>query len=178
MLDHLKLNKSKYLKKKEIKNLNDFEDKEFKDDITKVLKLAIKSKVDLFNEKNNELQPVYHFGHTIGHALEIATKHKCLHGEAITIGMLIALEISIKKNKLNKKILTLSRKLFKKYNLPLTLNKKIFDKKIFLKAMYKDKKYFNQKNYFILISKLFKVSNKLISIDENYYLNILRKYIK
>ena len=79
---------------------------------------------------------------------------------------------------MNKKILTLSRKLFKKYNLPLTLNKKIFDKKIFLKAMYKDKKYFNQKNYFILISKLFKVSNKLISIDENYYFNILRKYIK
>ena len=178
LLDHLKLNKSKYLKKRVIKNLNEIEDSEFKEDITKVLKLAIKSKVDLFNEKNNELQPVYHFGHTIGHAIEIATKHKCLHGEAITIGMLIALEISIKKNKLNKGILILSRKLFKKYNLPITLDKKIFNKKIFLKAMHKDKKYFNKKNYFILMKKLFKISNKLISIDENYYLNLLKKYIR
>lgn len=178
LLDYLKKNKSKYLNKKNIKNLSKEEKQEFKNDITKVLKLAIRSKVVLFNKNNNELQPVYHFGHTIGHALEIATRYKCFHGEAITIGMLVAIELSIKRHNLSKQVLTDTKKLFLKYNLPIKLNKIFFDIKLFNRAIKKDKRYFEKRNNFILMNRLFKISEKLIPIEKKDYLVILNKYIK
>jgi len=177
LLDYLKNNNSKYIQKKFVKNLSNEEKNEFKKDITKVLKLAIRSKTTLFNQNNNELQPVYHFGHTIGHALEIATKHKILHGEAITIGMLVAIELSIKKNNLKKSILPETLELFKKYNLPTTIKKGIFDVKSFYQAIKKDKKFFNESSYFILMEGLFKVSNKMTPIKKNEYIKVLKKYI-
>jgi 3-dehydroquinate synthase len=178
LLDYLKKNKSKYLNKKNIKNLSKEEKQEFKNDITRVLKLAIRSKVVLFNKNNNELQPVYHFGHTIGHALEIATRYKCFHGEAITIGMLVAIELSIKRYNLSKRVLTDTKKIFLKYNLPIKLNKIFFDIKLFDRAIKKDKRYFGKRNNFILMNRLFKISEKLIPIDKKDYLVILNKYIK
>jgi len=177
LLDYLKNNQSKYIQKKIIQKLSKDEKKEFKKDITKVLKLAIRSKVVLFNKNNNELQPVYHFGHTIGHALEIATRHKLFHGEAITIGMLVAIELSIIKNNLKKSVLIETRKLLKKYNLPTSIKKNILNLKIFYQVMKKDKKYFDGKNYFILMNGLYKISNKLTSITSNEYTNILKNYI-
>jgi 3-dehydroquinate synthase len=177
LLDYLKNNQSKYIQKKIIQKLSKDEKKEFKKDITKVLKLAIRSKVVLFNKNNNELQPVYHFGHTIGHALEIATRHKLLHGEAITIGMLVAMELSIIKSTLKKSVLIETRKLLKKYNLPTSIKKNILNLKIFYQVMKKDKKYFDGKNYFILMNGLYKISNKLTSITSNEYTNILKNYI-
>jgi 3-dehydroquinate synthase len=177
LLDYLKNNQSKYIQKKIIQKLSKDEKKEFKKDITKVLKLAIRSKVVLFNKNNNELQPVYHFGHTIGHALEIATRHKLLHGEAITIGMLVAIELSIIKNNLKKSVLIETRKLLKKYNLPTSIKKNILNLKIFDQVLKKDKKYFDGKNYFILMNGLYKISNKLTSITSNQFTNILKNYI-
>ena len=178
LLDFLKKNKSKYIKKKIISKLTKDEKIEFKKDITKVLKLAIKSKVLLFNKNNNELQPVYHFGHTIGHALEIATANKLFHGEAITIGMLVAIELSIIKNNLNKSVLVETRKLFKKYNLPTHIKKNLINFKILIQVMKKDKKFSNEKNYFILMQRLYKISNKLTPITIDEYSKILKKYIK
>ena len=140
--------------------------------------MAIKSKVLLFNKNNNELQPVYHFGHTIGHALEIATANKLFHGEAITIGMLVAIELSIIKNNLNKSVLVETRKLFKKYNLPTHIKKNLINFKIFIQVMKKDKKFSNEKNYFILMNRLYKISNKLTPIPIDEYSKILKKYIK
>ena len=177
LLEHLKKNNSSYISKKNLNKLNKNEKIEFTKDISKVLRLSINSKTVLFNKKNNELQRVYHFGHTIGHALEIATKHKIFHGEAITIGMLVALELSIKILKLDKQILYLSKKLFKKYNLPIQLDKKNFDLKLFEKAMIKDKKYLGKKNYFILMDKLFSVKEQTYSVGKEIYMPLLSKYL-
>ena len=177
LLDYLKENKSIYIQKKIIPKLSNDEKNEFKKDIIKVLKLAIRSKVLLFNKNNNELQPVYHFGHTIGHALEIATANKLFHGEAITIGMLVAIELSIIKNNLKKSVLAETRKLFKKYNLPTSIKKNILNFKCFYQVMKKDKKFSNGKNYFILMNGMYKISNKLTPITSNEYTRVLKKYI-
>ena len=177
LLDYLKENKSTYIQKKIIPKLSNVEKNEFKKDIIKVLKLAIRSKVLLFNKNNNELQPVYHFGHTIGHALEIATANKLFHGEAITIGMLVAIELSIIKNNLKKSVLAETRKLFKKYNLPTSIKKNILNLKCFYQVMKKDKKFSNGKNYFILMNGMYKISNKLTPITSNEYTRVLKKYI-
>lgn len=178
LLNYLINNKSAYIYKKNLKKLSNKELVEFRSDISNILRLSIKSKTALFNKNNNELQPVYHFGHTIGHALEVATKYKSFHGEAITIGMLIAIELSIRLIKLDKNVLTISKKLFKKYNLPLIINKNNFDINLFRRAMKKDKKYFNNNNYFILMDKLFLIKNKTYLIKEEAYIKLLKKYIK
>ncbi len=177
LYNHLVNDHSAYIKKKYINKLKENEKREFLKDISEILLMTIQSKVELFNEKNNELQPLYHFGHTVGHALEIATKHKCFHGEAISIGMLVAVELSIYKNKLNKRIMNDLIFLLEKFNLPKSISKSTFNQKIFKKAIQKDKRYFNDANHFILMDKKFKISSKLIPIKYDEFYSILKKYI-
>ena len=177
LYNHLVNNNSTYIKKKYINKPNKKEKEEFLKDISEILLMTIQSKTELFNEKNNELQPLYHFGHTIGHALEIASKHKCFHGEAISIGMLVATELSISRNRLNKRILKDLLFLIEKFNLPKVISKKIFNQKLFKSAIKKDKRYFDGNNHFILIDKKFKISSKLTPIKYDEFYNILKKYI-
>ena len=177
LYNHLVNDHSAYIKKKYINKLKENEKREFLKDISEILLMTIQSKVELFNEKNNELQPLYHFGHTVGHSLEIATKHKCFHGEAISIGMLVAVELSIYKNKLNKRIMNDLIFLLEKFNLPKSISKSTFNQKIFKKAIQKDKRYFNDANHFILMDKKFKISSKLIPIKYDEFYSILKKYI-
>ena len=177
LYNHLVNDHSAYIKKKYINKLKENEKREFLKDISEILLMTIQSKVELFNEKNNELQPLCHFGHTVGHALEIATKHKCFHGEAISIGMLVAVELSIYKNKLNKRIMNDLIFLLEKFNLPKSISKSTFNQKIFKKAIQKDKRYFNDANHFILMDKKFKISSKLIPIKYDEFYSILKKYI-
>ena len=49
--------------------------------------IAIKAEVVARDEKEAAYRQVLNFGHTVAHALETATKHKLLHGEAVAIGM-------------------------------------------------------------------------------------------
>lgn len=177
LYNHLINDNSTYIKKKYINKLKENEKDEFMKDISKILLMTIQSKTELFNEKNNELQPLYHFGHTVGHALEIATKHKCFHGEAISIGMLVATELSINKNKLNKTIMKDLLFLIEKFNLPKSISKRTFNQKLFKDAIKKDKRYYDGNNHFILMDKKFKISNKLTAIKYDEFYDILRKYI-
>lgn len=52
------------------------------------------------DERESDLRAILNFGHTIGHALEAETgySNKLLHGEAVAIGMLLAMRLSIIKN--------------------------------------------------------------------------------
>jgi 3-dehydroquinate synthase len=56
----------------------------------------IKAEVVSADERESGLRRILNFGHTIGHALEAATKYKQFrHGEAIGYGMLAALNIGV-----------------------------------------------------------------------------------
>ena len=59
---------------------------------------AIKVRVVEKDERENDYRAVLNFGHTVGHALEAATKYeRFLHGEAVAIGMANAAKISMKR---------------------------------------------------------------------------------
>ncbi|MDA9629119.1 3-dehydroquinate synthase, partial [Pelagibacteraceae bacterium] len=106
------------------------------------------------NLKNNNSRAILNFGHTFGHALETYYKYnkKLTHGEAISIGMIIAAILSYKLGYLPLSHLNHIKKHFKLNNLPMSDNK-MFNEKIF-KIIEKDKKNDNKKINLVLIKKI------------------------
>jgi 3-dehydroquinate synthase len=57
--------------------------------------VRIKAEVVSADERESDLRRILNFGHTIGHAMEAATKYvRFLHGEAVAWGMLVETRIS------------------------------------------------------------------------------------
>jgi 3-dehydroquinate synthase len=62
--------------------------------------LAIKENIVAQDLTEKKLRKALNFGHTLGHAIEFASQQKgeeILHGEAVAIGMIAALKLSVKK---------------------------------------------------------------------------------
>jgi 3-dehydroquinate synthase len=58
--------------------------------------VQVKARVVAADEREGDLRRILNFGHTIGHALEAATKYKSLlHGEAVAWGMIAIAEIGV-----------------------------------------------------------------------------------
>ncbi len=91
------------------------------------------------------------FGHTIGHALEAASRYSNLysHGEAVGIGMIAAARIAVNMGIFNRKDLDRMTALIKKAGLPTRISKKL-DTGSIMRAGRRDKKVVRGKNRFIL----------------------------
>lgn len=64
--------------------------------------IRIKAEVVGLDEREMGLRMILNFGHTLGHAIEAATKYRAmLHGEAIAWGMIAALHISRQRGLVN-----------------------------------------------------------------------------
>ena len=117
---------------------------------------------------NNKSRALLNFGHTFGHALETLYeyKNKITHGEAISIGMIIASKLSIKLSSLKANELIKITDHLCKVGLPIYDNK-INSKKI-LSIIQKDKKNNDGKINLILLKKIGKAY---------YSRNVNKKYI-
>jgi 3-dehydroquinate synthase len=63
--------------------------------------VRIKADIVSRDERESDLRMILNFGHTIGHALESATRYRKLtHGEAIGHGMIMATQLATKLNKI------------------------------------------------------------------------------
>jgi 3-dehydroquinate synthase len=51
--------------------------------------VAIKADVVRRDERENGVRKTLNFGHTIGHAIELRSDYRMLHGEAVAVGMVI-----------------------------------------------------------------------------------------
>jgi len=77
------------------------------------------------------LRMILNYGHTAGHAIEKLSNYSFQHGEAISIGMIVAGRIAISlKTGFTKKDLERQESLLKKLNLPTKVPKKMSTKKI------------------------------------------------
>jgi len=86
------------------------------------------------------LRMILNYGHTAGHAIETLSKYSLTHGEAISIGMMVAGRIAIKlKTGFTKKDLIRQETLLKNMNLPVKIPKNMSTKKI-IDATSLDKK--------------------------------------
>ena len=130
-------------------------------DINKFIKLSINSKFRYISDYKERLnsensRAILNFGHTIGHAIENSNFYRgnLKHGEAISIGMIIELQISSLFNYYPEKVTNLID-LLKKYKLPTNYLKYVNKKTIpsLIKRITFDKKIVNENINFVLIRK-------------------------
>ena len=126
----------------------------------------IKTDIVEKDEKEKDLRMILNFGHTVGHALEAVSGYTLKHGSAVSIGMVVAIKISVKKGLLKEEDENRILNLFKKYDLPVYI--KGFNTNEIYNITRHDKKIFDNKIHFILLDS---VGKSLI--DSNVYKELI-----
>jgi len=110
----------------------------------------IKAKVVEKDEFDLNYRNVLNFGHTIGHCIENAFKLKEIsHGKAVSIGMVIAIDISISLGLVKKEVKYRVLELYKKLKLPYMMPK--IDAEKVISPLKYDKKFKSSQNKFVLL---------------------------
>ena len=146
--------------KKKTKNIILLESKILNESILRSCKIKLNFTEKDFKEKN--LRMKLNFGHTFAHALEIKNRYsnKLNHGEAVLIGMLIAIRISKFNNVCSAKTLYEVEKLYKNFSLIKNLSRHLKKSEILksIKFMKNDKKKDDEKINFILLNNIGKTT--------------------
>ena len=141
----------------------------------------IKKEIINKDEKEKNLRMILNFGHTFAHGFEGAKNFskKLNHGEAVLLGMMVASELSNKREKLSLKDLLLIKKHYLDLKLPMLITK-IFKKNDVKKIIYfmkKDKKNVSEKINLILLSKIGKTTQpREFSLKSSEIRNFLNSY--
>jgi 3-dehydroquinate synthase len=105
-------------------------------------------------EERTGERALLNFGHTIGHGIEAAAGYgRLLHGEAISLGLVAACRISVKKAGLDQAEADRVTELLKQFKLPVSLPSGIPIEAI-LSALKSDKKFEEGKIRFVLCPRL------------------------
>jgi 3-dehydroquinate synthase len=123
--------------------------------------VVIKSDVVNRDETETGERRKLNFGHTFGHAIEKTLQAP--HGEAISVGMVVAAALSVKRGLLSQKKADRLTGLLKKLKLPTSFNINISD---VLDALGKDKKREGNSIHFILLEDIGKAVIREIPINE------------
>lgn len=112
----------------------------------------IKSNIVFLDEKEIGIRQILNFGHTFGHAIETASNFNILHGEAVAIGIVASLYISLKYKYICRKTLEEAKNLLKYFKIYFK-NRNIKVEDIYNNMIY-DKKNKNGKINIIIIEKI------------------------
>lgn len=127
---------------------------------------AIKARVVEADEREDDYRAVLNFGHTIGHALEAATGYReFLHGEAVGVGMVKAVELSVNQRFCEAASLKRVIALVQKAGLPVEIPREIAPQSL-IQAMEIDKKVAGGKIKFIMCEGIGKTRFHWLAPDE------------
>jgi 3-dehydroquinate synthase len=114
---------------------------------------ADKARIVAMDEKESGVRALLNLGHTFGHAIETASGYgNCLHGEAISIGMVMAADLSRRHGWIDQQSVSRISELLKKANLPVSLPAAINAKQM-LDYMAGDKKVLDGQLHLILFKQ-------------------------
>jgi 3-dehydroquinate synthase len=115
---------------------------------------AIKAKIVSKDERELKfIRTTLNFGHTFGHAIEAALGYRGYnHGEAVALGMLLAVDISVRLGLVSGTIAKRVEALIAALGLPVRIRGVPLSK--ILKAQSHDKKFTGKKNRFVLLDGL------------------------
>jgi len=123
--------------------------------------IAIKTEVVRRDAEEFGERRILNFGHTLGHAIEKTANYP--HGEAISIGMSMASDISVSMGILSKQDAARIKRLLRKVNLPCQLSCEV---DALLEAIKKDKKRSSEEIHFVLLAGIGKGKVVKISYPE------------
>lgn len=100
--------------------------------------IRVKARVvseDLYESGGRE---ILNFGHTLGHAIELAERYQWRHGAAVSVGMVFAAELSATAGRLDPGVVERLRAILTSLGLPITYRADRWAK--LLEGMHRDKK--------------------------------------
>ncbi len=109
----------------------------------------IKGDVVAEDEKEANIRRILNYGHTIGHAVEAASRFEILHGFAVGIGMIAAARISVMKGLLGREKLETIISMISRYGLPTEVPAEL-DRDLIKSYLHSDKKRIGSRTSFIL----------------------------
>lgn len=112
--------------------------------------LQVKKKIVEKDPYEENIRMLLNFGHTFGHAIEQYHDYKLRHGYCVALGMDLAIRFGIKINRTNKKIPSVLKALYKKYNLVEFKG----DSNVYLKNIKYDKKNYNEHLNFVILKEI------------------------
>ncbi|KAF9465912.1 Shikimate dehydrogenase [Collybia nuda] len=83
--------------------------------------ISVKAHIVTIDERETGLRNLVNFGHTIGHAIEAVLTPTILHGECVSVGMILEAEISRQMGILGQVGVGRLSRCLKAYNLPISL---------------------------------------------------------
>ncbi len=133
------------------------------DVILRLVEESVKVKVQVVecDEKEQGERRILNFGHTFGHAIEALGGVS--HGEAVSIGMMIAARWSVDECGLPKDQIARLEQLLVKLGLPVTTEAKVED---ILRGLMRDKKRENEAIYLVLLKEIGKTEIRKTPIAE------------
>jgi 3-dehydroquinate synthase len=116
----------------------------------------IKAAIVEADEKESDFRRILNYGHTIGHAVEAASKYKLAHGLAVAMGMVAVTEIAVLKGILDQREKERIEKLIDAFGLPVSIPQE-YDRATIKQYLLTDKKIVGGKVFFVLPTKIGKV---------------------
>jgi 5-deoxy-5-amino-3-dehydroquinate synthase len=83
--------------------------------------VAIKAEVVAGDERESGRRAILNYGHTLGHAIEIAGDHGLRHGEAVAVGLIFAAELAVRLGRIDAQRVAEHRRVVAAYDLPGSL---------------------------------------------------------
>jgi len=100
------------------------------DVISELIRRAVSVKAQIVSSdfKESFAREALNYGHTLGHAVEIFSKYKLRHGEAVSIGLVYAAELASARGLISKEEVELHRTILSAYGLPITYDRQVWQK--------------------------------------------------
>jgi len=83
--------------------------------------VRIKADVVASDERKGGRRAILNYGHTLAHALEIATDFEVMHGECVAIGLIYAAELAWRLGRIDRRRVDEHRATVGAYDLPMSL---------------------------------------------------------
>jgi 3-dehydroquinate synthase len=127
---------------------------ENRSNIARLIELAVRTKAEVVGKdfKESRAREILNYGHTLGHAIEKDSNFRLRHGEAISIGMVFAAQLSNQLLNLTNSEVQIHKDLLSKLDLPITYPKKRWP--ALQKLLFQDKKVRNGQLRFIGLSRI------------------------
>jgi len=136
--------------------------------LTTIIKTSCQLKALVVEEDETEgdYRAILNFGHTLGHAIEMATEYKrFLHGEAVALGMVFALHLSQQRGLCSAAVKERVTKLIKKTGLPVEIPKTLARESLLL-GIETDKKAMGGKVQFVCLEDIGRTRFEHLSAQE------------